>query len=145
MLEPHLGEIKMFGGHDAPRGWAICNGQLLAIAEHDALFNLLGTTYGGDGVSTFALPDLRGRLPVHSIASVAPTQITAHGHACQGTSAGSMGIASGAWPRDLVQPHLCNAFIIALEGICPSQGRGGDARWQAARAIRGSAATTLTK
>ncbi len=55
----------MFGGNFAPAGWAFCNGQLVAIAENDALFSLLGTTYGGDGQSTFALPDLRGRRPIH--------------------------------------------------------------------------------
>src|SRR5438046_1021791 len=65
MAEPFLGEIKMFGGNFAPRGWAYCNGQLLPIAQNDALYSLLGTTFGGDGVNTFGLPDLRGRLPVH--------------------------------------------------------------------------------
>jgi microcystin-dependent protein len=66
MSQPYIGEIRMFGGNFAPVGWAFCNGQLLPIAENDALFNLIGTTYGGDGQSTFALPDLRGRLPVHA-------------------------------------------------------------------------------
>ena len=65
MSDPFLGEIKMFGGTFAPRGWQLCNGQLLAIASNSALFSLLGTTYGGDGISTFALPDLRCRLPMH--------------------------------------------------------------------------------
>jgi microcystin-dependent protein len=64
--EPYVGEISMFGGTFAPRGWAFCDGQLLAIAQNDALFSLLGTTYGGDGRTTFALPDLRGRAPVHA-------------------------------------------------------------------------------
>ena len=63
--EPFLGQIKMFAGNFAPRGWAYCEGQVLAIAEHTALFSLLGTTYGGDGRTTFALPDLRGRAPIH--------------------------------------------------------------------------------
>ncbi len=65
MSEPFLGEIRMFGLNSAPRGWALCNGQLLSIASNQALFSLLGTTYGGDGRTTFALPDLRGRVPVH--------------------------------------------------------------------------------
>jgi microcystin-dependent protein len=65
MSEPFLGEIRMFGGNFAPRGWAFCNGQLLSIAQNTALFSLLGTTYGGDGRTTFALPDLRGRAPMH--------------------------------------------------------------------------------
>ena len=59
MAEPFLGEIRMFGGDFAPRGWARCHGQLLPIAEHAPLYSLIGTTYGGDGVETFALPDLR--------------------------------------------------------------------------------------
>jgi microcystin-dependent protein len=63
--QSYVGEIRMFGGNFAPSGWAFCEGQLLPIAENDALFNLIGTTYGGDGQSTFGLPDLRGRLPVH--------------------------------------------------------------------------------
>jgi len=63
--EPFLGEISMFGGNFAPRGWAFCNGQLLQISTNAALFSLLGTTYGGDGRTTFALPDLRGRAPIH--------------------------------------------------------------------------------
>jgi microcystin-dependent protein len=62
---PYLGEIRMFAGNFAPRGWAFCNGQLLPIAQNSALFSLLGTTYGGDGRTTFALPDLRGRVPLH--------------------------------------------------------------------------------
>ena len=61
-----LGEIRLFGGNFAPRGWALCDGQLLPIAQNAALFSLLGTTYGGDGRNTFALPDLRGRVPLHA-------------------------------------------------------------------------------
>src|SRR5215210_8989626 len=65
MPEPFIGEIRMFGGGFAPAGWAFCEGQLIPISENDALFVLLGTTYGGDGQSTFGLPDLRGRAPLH--------------------------------------------------------------------------------
>eukprot|EP01104_Vermistella_antarctica_P012350 TRINITY_DN355_c0_g5_i3.p1 TRINITY_DN355_c0_g5~~TRINITY_DN355_c0_g5_i3.p1 ORF type:complete len:163 (+),score=4.03 TRINITY_DN355_c0_g5_i3:353-841(+) len=61
-LDPFVGQIMMFGGNFAPRGWAFCDGQLLAVADNDALFSLLGTIYGGDGETTFALPDLRGRV-----------------------------------------------------------------------------------
>lgn len=61
-----LGEIKFFAGNFAPRGWALCNGQLLAISQFSALFSILGTTYGGDGRTTFALPDMRGRVPIHA-------------------------------------------------------------------------------
>lgn len=66
MSEPFIGEIIMFAGNFAPRGWALCNGQLMSIAQNTALFSILGTTYGGDGRVNFALPDLRGRVPVHS-------------------------------------------------------------------------------
>ena len=65
MGTPFVGEIRIFGGNFAPAGWAFCDGSLLSIAENDILFNLIGTTYGGDGQNTFALPDLRGRLPMH--------------------------------------------------------------------------------
>ena len=65
MAQPYVGEIRMFGGNFAPAGWMFCEGQLLAISENETLFQLIGTTYGGDGESTFALPDLRGRVPVH--------------------------------------------------------------------------------
>lgn len=66
MSEPFVGEIRMFAGNFAPRGWAFCDGQLLAVSQNDALFSLLGTIYGGDGRTTFALPDLRGRIPLHA-------------------------------------------------------------------------------
>ncbi len=65
MAQPFIGEIRMFAGNFNPNGWALCNGQLLPIAENDALFNLIGTTYGGDGQETFGLPNLQGRVPVH--------------------------------------------------------------------------------
>ncbi|WP_259068128.1 phage tail protein [Mucilaginibacter sp. X4EP1] len=64
-MEPYLGEIKMFGGNFAPSGWALCNGQLLSISQYAALFSILGTTYGGNGVQTFALPNFQGRAPLH--------------------------------------------------------------------------------
>lgn len=66
MSDPYVAEIRMFAGNFAPRGWALCNGQLLAISQNTALFSLLGTTYGGDGKSTFALPDLQSRAPMHA-------------------------------------------------------------------------------
>jgi microcystin-dependent protein len=65
MSQPYYGEIRMFAGNFAPNGWMFCEGQMLPISENDVLFNLIGTTYGGDGQSTFALPDLRGRVPIH--------------------------------------------------------------------------------
>lgn len=65
MSEPYVGEIRMFAGNFPPRDWELCNGQLLPIASYEVLFQLIGTTYGGDGEETFALPDLRGRVPIH--------------------------------------------------------------------------------
>jgi microcystin-dependent protein len=66
MSEPFVGEIRMFAGDFAPRGWASCDGQLLAVSQNDALFSLLGTIHGGDGRTTFGLPDMRGRIPIHA-------------------------------------------------------------------------------
>jgi microcystin-dependent protein len=65
MAQPYVGEIRMFAGNFPPNGWMFCDGELLAISENETLFQLIGTTYGGDGESTFALPDLRGRIPIH--------------------------------------------------------------------------------
>jgi microcystin-dependent protein len=65
MSNPFVGEIRMFGGNFGPAGWALCAGQIMAIAQNNALFALIGTTYGGDGQQTYALPDLRGRVPLH--------------------------------------------------------------------------------
>jgi microcystin-dependent protein len=72
MSEPFIGEIRMFAGNFAPRGYAFCDGQLLAIVQNEALFSLFGTIYGGDGRVTFGLPDLRGRIPVHAGGSAGP-------------------------------------------------------------------------
>jgi microcystin-dependent protein len=93
MGTPYVGEIRMFAGNFAPAGWALCQGQILAISENDVLFTLIGTTYGGDGQTTFALPDLQSRVPVHvgpgfvqgqiaGVESVTLTtsQIPAHSH-----------------------------------------------------------------
>lgn len=94
MAQPYIGEIRMFAGNFPPNGWMFCEGQLLPISENDTLFTLIGTTYGGDGQETFALPDLRGRVPLHfgngfiqaetgGVESVTLTtqQIPAHNHA----------------------------------------------------------------
>jgi microcystin-dependent protein len=64
-MDPYIGQIMLFAGNFAPVGWALCNGQLMSISQNSALFAILGTTYGGDGVTTFGLPDLRGRVPLH--------------------------------------------------------------------------------
>jgi microcystin-dependent protein len=94
MAQPYVGEIRMFGGNFAPAGWMFCEGQLLPISENEIIFQLIGTTYGGDGQETFALPDLRGRIPIHQGSgfilaetggaeeiTVTVAQMAAHGHA----------------------------------------------------------------
>ena len=77
MAQPYVGEIRMFAGNFAPAGWMFCDGQLLPISENETLFQLIGTTYGGDGESTFALPNLQSRVPVHQQAN--PYQLAATG------------------------------------------------------------------
>jgi microcystin-dependent protein len=75
MSQPYVGEIRIFAGNFPPAGWAMCDGQLMAIAENDTLFNLIGTTYGGDGQETFGMPDLRGRVPTHQGSSGGQTYV----------------------------------------------------------------------
>jgi len=100
MAQPYVGEIRMFGGNFAPAGWMFCEGQLLPISENETLFQLIGTTYGGDGQSTFALPDLRGRCPIHQgqgfilaetggveEVTLTVSQIPAHSHPFLGSTA----------------------------------------------------------
>jgi microcystin-dependent protein len=108
MAQPYVGEIRMFGGNFAPAGWAFCEGQLLPISENDALFQLIGTNYGGDGQTTFALPDLRGRVPIHmangfplaqnggaETVTLTAQQIPAHNHPALATNnAGNSGSPS---------------------------------------------------
>jgi microcystin-dependent protein len=99
MAQPYVGEIRMFAGNFAPAGWMFCEGQLLPISENETLFQLIGTTYGGDGQSTFALPDLRGRIPIHQgngfilaetggaeEITLTVNQIAAHSHPLLGSS-----------------------------------------------------------
>ena len=82
MAQPYVGEIRMFGGNFAPAGWMFCDGQLLPISENETLFQLIGTTYGGDGEETFALPDLRGRVPsTRAPGSSSPRPAARGGHA----------------------------------------------------------------
>lgn len=165
MSQPFIGEIRLFGGNFAPVGWAFCNGQLLSISQNTALFTLIGTTYGGDGQTTFALPDLRGRLPVHQgggftigqtggaeQVTLTTNQVPAHGHAISATStdgtsadptnatwgesdartystsapdatmhASALGAAGSGQPHDNMMPFATLNFIIALEGVFPSQ------------------------
>lgn len=115
MSDPFIGEVRLFAGNFAPLGWAFCQGQLMAISQNDALFALIGTTYGGDGQTTFALPNLSGRVPLHQgqgagltsrtigelggaeIVTLLTSQIPQHTHAMNASSAAATGTSpSGA-------------------------------------------------
>lgn len=126
MSEPFVGEIRMFAGNFAPRGWAFCDGQLMAISENDALFSLVGTYYGGDGRTTFGLPDLRGRLPMHQGSTyriggkagqeevtLTASQLPSHRHALAavGDQPGTQASPAGALPAQSfnVVPYLADA------------------------------------
>ena len=174
MSTPFLGEIRAFGGNFAPVGWAMCDGSLMSIANNNALFALLGTTYGGDGQSTFGVPDLRGRSVIHQgtgpglsnygmgellgveSVTVGTAQMPGHPHSFSATTTAAnsatpsasvvlaatasgfpiydgaatpVGLAptavstvGGSQPHDNRQPYLAITYIIALEGIFPSQG-----------------------
>ena len=126
MAQPYVGEIRMFAGNFAPAGWMFCEGQLLPISEYETLFNLIGTTYGGDGQSTFALPDLRGRIPLHfgngfTLAetggaeeiTLTVSQIPAHSHALLATS----NFTTTASPQDNIAGALnvVNKFIYGTD------------------------------
>src|SRR4026209_2265246 len=109
MAQPYVGEIRMFAGNFAPAGWMFCEGQYLPISENETLFQLIGTTYGGDGESTFALPDLRGRIPIHQgngfilaetggaeEITLTVSQIPAHSHPLLATADAATGTAPSA-------------------------------------------------
>jgi len=113
MSQPYVGEIRMFGGNFAPAGWMLCQGQLLPISENETLFNLIGTTYGGDGQSTFALPDLQSRMPIHlgtfqgnqfvlaeatgvETVTLTVNQLPGHNHPLLATNSGQTQIPSGS-------------------------------------------------
>jgi len=113
MSTPYVGEIRLFAGNFAPQGWMLCQGQTLSIANNDVLFQLIGTTYGGDGQTTFSLPDLRGRVPVHQgqgpgtsprtlgevggseTVTLLASQMPAHTHALHASTALATGTAPG--------------------------------------------------
>lgn len=172
-MEQFLCEIRLFGGNFAPRGWAFCNGQLLPLSQYQAVFSILGTTYGGDGRTTFALPDLRGRVPIHAGSSRGPGvdevrlgessgsntntllihNLPAHNHLIAASSqpgtsgdptnnypansgatdkeysenantsmnAQSTRLTGGGQPINNMQPYLGLNYIIALQGVFPSQ------------------------
>jgi microcystin-dependent protein len=128
MSQPYVGEIRMFAGTFAPVGWALCNGQIVPISENDTLFNLIGTTYGGDGVQTFALPNLQGRLPLHVgngpgqtfvIGEMAGTetvtlttqQIPTHSHPLQATNSGPQAGPGNANPSVLNAPNQAGSML----------------------------------
>lgn len=172
MATPYVGEIRMFGGNFAPMGWMFCDGSLLAISQYDILYSLIGTTYGGDGQTTFALPDLRGRLPIHQgqgnglsnrvigqlggteSVTLIQSQIPSHNHTplANSTSGNLDDPANAYWsgsatvsqfvpgdqantnmnttaigtsgqnqPHDNMQPFLAVSFIIAIDGVYPTQ------------------------
>ncbi len=123
MAQPYVGELRMFGGNFAPAGWMFCDGQLLPISENEALFQLIGTTYGGDGQETFALPNLQSRIPIHfgtgsdginyqlaeqvGVESVTLTvqQLPSHNHVPVGTS------NNGNQPRRFCRNVLIERFL----------------------------------
>lgn len=124
MAQPYVGEIRMFAGNFAPAGWMFCEGQLLPISENEVLFQLIGTSYGGDGESTFALPDLRGRVPIHQgngftlaetggVENVTLTvnQIPAHSHPVLASSALAGEFAPGN--QVFAQPQTVDAYVTA--------------------------------
>ena len=123
MSEPFVGEIRMFAGNFAPRGWAFCDGQLLAVSQNDALFSLLGTIYGGDGRTTFGLPDLRGRIPIHM------------GHG-PGLSDRRLGLKSGAEKVTLDMNEL-PAHSHALTGSTQAGSEGSPDKGQLAQSTVG--------
>ena len=130
MAQPYVGEIRIFAGNFAPAGWMFCEGQLLPISENETLFQLIGTTYGGDGESTFALPDLRGRVPLHqgNGVTLAETggaeeitltvnQIPVHTH----NLLGSTGTASSTTPGGNVGARLTVAAVFPYGTDAPLQ------------------------
>jgi len=130
MSSPFIGEIRMFGGNFAPAGWAFCDGSLLLISDNDALFQLIGTTYGGDGQSTFALPDLRSRVPIHvgpgftlgqvageETVTLTTAQIPAHTHGPQGNSSpGTQSSpAGGVWAQSALGQFSSAAPSLSMD------------------------------
>jgi microcystin-dependent protein len=144
---PFLGELRMFAGVTPPNGWMFCQGQLLSIAANDTLFQLIGTTYGGDGVSTFGLPDLRGRVPMHAgpgfvqgqmggveQVTITVSQLPSHAHPAGATNAiATTTDPSGMLPaRDAAgSPHYAAVSDTALaSSILPTGGSGPHANVQ---------------
>lgn len=116
MAQPYVGEIRLFGGTFAIQGWSFCNGSLLSISQNSTLYQLLGTTYGGDGVNTFGLPDLQGRIPVH-----------------QGQGAGLqnyvLGQKGGVQTVTLTVGQLPSHSHVAMAGAGAAQSSPANASW----------------
>ena len=143
MAQPYVGEIRMFAGNFAPAGWMFCEGQLLPISENETLFQLIGTTYGGDGETTFALPDLRGRIPVHQgngftlaqtggseTVALPMQQIPAHSHELIASANKAQQDAPAA--STLSQPKASNLYgVVAPDSAMASQGIGATGASQA--------------
>lgn len=122
--EGMLAEVRLFAGNFAPRGWALCEGQLLSISQYSAVFSLLGTMYGGDGRTTFALPDLRGRVPV-GVGRGPGLSPVSQGEKSAGAS-GAKPLPGDAGSREAAtttqgQPTLGLRYIICLQGVFPSR------------------------
>jgi microcystin-dependent protein len=139
MSSPFIGEIRMFAGNFAPAGWAFCDGTLMAIDQNDALFNLIGTTYGGDGQTTFALPNLQSRIPIHvgpgfalaqqaGVESVTLTasQMPAHNHVPQAnSSAGTQsGPSGGVWAQSTLGQFSSAAPTLTMAPAALGQAGG---------------------
>ena len=138
-MDPFLGEIRMFGGNFAPAGWATCDGQLLSIDQNAALFSLIGTIYGGNGQTTFALPDLRGRLPMHTSTTHALgekggeashtlilPELPAHTHQANGTGASGTTVSpAGAQWAGTVGAHYAGSAQVAMAGAAVQPAGGG--------------------
>jgi len=164
MSEPYMAEIKIVSFNYAPTGWAVCNGQFMLISQNQALFSLLGTTYGGNGVTTFALPDLRGKVPFHfdnsftlgqaggeQAHTLTQSEMPSHVHPVNASNAapdsatpansfwsspgaelyaaspdnvmraGTVANTGGSQAHNNMSPYLVLNFIIALQGLFPSQ------------------------
>lgn len=141
MSSPYIGEIRMFAGNFAPNGWMLCQGQLLPISEYDTLFNLIGTTYGGDGQATFALPNLQGRVPVHvgpgfaqaqmggeETVTLTTNQIPNHSHVPQCSSLNGTATAplNAVWAANTDAPAYAKAITasanMAPQALAPDGG-----------------------
>jgi microcystin-dependent protein len=135
MSEPFVGEIRIVGFNFAPQGWSFCDGSLLPIAQNEVLFNLIGTTYGGDGVNTFALPNLQGRIPIHQGSSPSNGQVY-----IQGQLSGSESVALTAQQI----PSHNHVFQVSAAAATSGAPSAGSVPGQAASNIYASTASTTT-